>query len=702
MAEAPAREHIEQWKRCLLDLPDELFFSIMRTYLGELKTPFHKPRLADRIVHLFSKEETIQRAIALIDEHDALILTAIELLDRPTPQQLLRLLHDSYDYFSFHNHLMNLQERLLIYTCSDSPVLRINPFLYQPIRATVLSPAALFPPATPVKLKTSPAISVTEEICWSFIAALHSYNDPLKADGTLKKRISEGLQSIFTSLSENNDLSIYYLLINALLKLGILQRHRAGFALDYQRGAAFGQNSRSDRLFFLWAAACTSSDEAVEDFSLSSLALQQLAHIAGSISRFYSMLPSGYSFDQSSLMRMLVAAEPPLSDKTAVDPIDPQRIILTLSRIGVLGGNSKMLHRNPSAADLFHDQEETQPLLLHPDFTITVKPPLPFETGLFISEVLELKAFAAYPQFELSRASYLHGRRRFAFETIRERVTEMSATTLPQNIRFSLESWESHYASVVMIEGITLSLAGHWDQMVRSHPDFFTYILKDFGNGIYVMDAAHRRKWQNLLEEIGITPLPAVEGRERSSSVSSTASEIAFPALPEQIPNPDEAVERFTSSAPRSGIKTADEQVMNELRRELDRLPPNKAKDRKELEAQIEKKLFLFPSQLHNSQINPTVNEARGMNYSGKVRIIQQSLQSKWDLLELVERTSSGKPLRHLIRPKELQKSGNELLLIGEKLPDNSELQVWVQKIGYIKKWKSSLFVQPQDYSPLE
>ncbi|MFW5727035.1 MAG: hypothetical protein ACOCW5_00455 [Spirochaetia bacterium] len=700
MAEVPAREHIEQWKRCLLDLPDELFFSIMRTYLGELKTPFHKPRLADRIVHLFSKEETIQRAVALIDAHDTLVLTAIDLLDRPTPQQLLRLFHDSYDYFSIHNHLMNLRERLLIYSCSDSPLLHINPFLHQPIRETVLSPAALFPPATQVKTKTNPAIRVTEEICWSFIAALHSYNDPLKADGTLKKRISEGLQSIFTSHSENYDLSIYYLLINALLKLGILQRHRAGFTLDYQRGTAFGRKSRSDRLFFLWAAACTSSDEAVEDFSLTSLALQQLAHIAGSISRFYALIPSGYSFDQSSLIRMLIAADRPPSEKTAADPIDPKKIILTLSKIGVLAGNSKRLYRNPSAADLFHAQEETQALLLHPDFTITVKPPLPFETGLFISEVLELRAFAAYPQFELSRASYLHGRRRFDFETIRERITKMSATTLPQNIRFSLESWENHYSSVVMIEGITLSLAGHWDQMVRSHPDFFTYILKDFGNGIYVMDAAHRRKWQSLLEEIGITPLPAVEGRDRSSSDANTASEIAFPDLPEQVSNSDGAVERFTSPAPGAGIKIADEQILNELRRELDRLPPNKAKDKKELEAQIEKKLFLFPSQLHNSQISPSLNEARGMNYSGKVRIIQQSLQSEWDLLELVERTSSGKPQRHLIRPKELQKSGNELLLIGEKLPDNSELQVWVQKIGYIKKWKSSLFVQPKDYSP--
>ena len=700
MATEPSREQIDEWKRCLSDLPDELFFSIMRTYLGELKTPFHKPRLVDRIIHLFSKDETIRRAIALIDEHDALVLTAIELLDKPTAQQILRLLHDSYDYFSFHNHLMNLQERLLIYSCSDSPHLHLNPYLRPHLHQSILSPAALFPPATPVTSAVNPAVTVTEEICWSILAALNSFNEPLKADGTLKKRVSDGLQSIFSALSEKDDIGVYYLLINALLKLGILQKRKASLFLEYSRGEEFGNKSRAERLFYLWAAVCMSTDSAVEDFSPTSISLHQLAHTAASIHRLCTMLPPGYSFDRSSIQRMIVASEPPVSDQSAIVPVDPRSIVHTLNQIGVLASSSKLLYRNPNLDDLFIDQEEPHPLLLHPDFTITVKPPLPFETGLFISELLQISSFAAYPQFELTRESYLHGRRQFSYETVQERLTALSSTPLPQNIRFSLESWESHYSSVIMIEGITLSLAAHWDQMVRSHPDFFTYVLKDLGNGIYVMTASHRRNWQALLEEIGITPLPAIEGRHKpKNEISSSATDLPLPALPESPEKAEKASEHFKPATAEMREKKADQSVLKELRSELDRLPPNKSNHKKELEAQIEKKLFLFPSQLHNIQISPELNEARGMNYSGKVRIIQQALQNEWDLLELVERTSSGKPQRHLIRPKELQKSGSELLLIGEKLPDNAELQVWVQKIGYIKKWKGSLFVQPKDYT---
>ncbi|HKK64959.1 MAG TPA: hypothetical protein VJ967_03815, partial [Clostridia bacterium] len=244
MTKSPTRQQIDEWKRCLLDLPDELFFSIMKLYLGDLKTPFHKPRLVDRIIHLFSKEDTIQRAVALIDQQDALILTAVELLDRPTPQQIYQLLQDSYDYFNFHNHLMNLQERLIIFSCSDNPLLHINPFLHYDIREGVLSPAELFPPATPQKVDSGPPILATEETLWCIAAQLKNYPEPLKADGTLKKKVSDELKSVFSTLAEDNQPNQFYLLINALLKLGILEKDRNSLQLVFDRGIKFGDKTR--------------------------------------------------------------------------------------------------------------------------------------------------------------------------------------------------------------------------------------------------------------------------------------------------------------------------------------------------------------------------------------------------------------------------------------------------------------------------
>ncbi len=698
--ESPTPEHIDEWKRCLLELPDELFFSIMRIYLGELKTPFHKPRLVDRVIHLFSKEETIQRATSLIDQQDALILTAIELLDCPSPQQIYRLLKDSYDYFNFHNHLMNLQERLLIFSCPGKPQLFVNPFIRSQINTSIFSPDLLFPPATPLHKNSGQPVWATEENAWCIIAYLVNYPEPLKSDGTLKKRVNEGFLTTFTSFSQDKAIEYLYLMINALQRLGILTRNGTSLRLVYKRGTEFGKKSRAERLYYLWAAACDSSYEYAENINTTSMNIEETAHTAATIKRLLHTIPRGYLFERKSIERMVIAAEPASEDAGGTDLLNPSRIVEHLMQIGALGFTPEGLFCNPAIEELLPENEEEQPLLVHPDFTVTVKPPLFFETGLFIAGVLELKSFAAYPQFELTRQSYLQGRRRFEFETIRDRLSELSATPLPQNILFSLDSWESHYSSVVMIEGITLSLASHWDHMVRSHPDFQTYVLRDFGNGIYVMDAAYRKKWQSLLHDIGIAPLPAVEGRGRGRRSHDIAhTEPPLPDITDKSSPTHSIADKFTDSQGTPISEEATEELLQELRGQLEQMHTKDSNHKKELAAQIEKKLFLFPSQLRQSKSSPILNEARGINYSGKVRIIQQALQSEWDLLELVERTSTGKPQRHLIRPKELQKSGNDLILTGKKLPGNEEFKVGVQKIGYIKKWKGSLFIQPQDYT---
>ncbi len=701
MVDSPTTEQIDEWKRCLLELPDELFFSIMRTHLGELKTPFHKPRLVDRIVQFFSKADTIHRAIALIDTHDAIVLTAIELLERPTAQHIYRLLKDSYDYFSFHNHLMNLQERLLIFSCPGNPELHINPFIRNEISSTVFSPDLLFPPAAQIEQPSGRSIWATEENAWSIVAYLLNFSEPFKSDGTLKKRVSEGFLSIFSAFTPENSLEYLYLMINALQNLGIVQRSSTSLRLNYVRGKEFGRRSRRERLYYLWAAVCNGSDQYAEDFSPSVENIRETAHTASTIERLFKSMPEEYLFEQKGIERMLTAVEPTTEDSPSDTIIDPPRIISHLLHIGALSTTSEGIYRNPSIDELLPGGTEEHPLLIHPDFTVTIKPPLPFETGLFIAEILQLKSFAAYPQFELTRDSYLRARCQFQFETIKQRLNELSAAELPQNIRFSLESWENHYSSVVMIEGITLSLASHWDHMVRSHPDFMNYVARDFGNGIYVMDASHRKNWQSLLEEIGITPLPAVEGHGRGKQQrEASVPQPPIPELPEKDSSRRIMTGKFSGHPQNDKNKQTTENLLQELRNKLDELHSKDSNHKKELSAQIEKKLFLFPSQLKQIKSSPIINEARGINYSGKVRIIQQALQSEWDLLELVERTSTGKPKRHLIRPKELQKSGNDLLLLGETLPENEEFKVWVQKIGYIKKWKGSLFIQPKDYTP--
>ena len=64
----------KDWKEAMLRLPERTFFVLMRLYLGEIKTPFNKQRLVEKIGGFLSKPDTQQAIIESLDRLDILIL----------------------------------------------------------------------------------------------------------------------------------------------------------------------------------------------------------------------------------------------------------------------------------------------------------------------------------------------------------------------------------------------------------------------------------------------------------------------------------------------------------------------------------------------------------------------------------------------------------------------------------------------------
>ncbi|MFW6344648.1 MAG: hypothetical protein ACOC2B_07875 [Sediminispirochaetaceae bacterium] len=207
MNEEYQKNEIEEWKRSMLELPDELFFSIMRIYLGEIRTPFHKPALVDRLSSFLSHHKTIQRITALTDEKDTVFLTAVNILERPHISDLYALFEEETDYFSFHGRLRNLQERLLVYHRHSDDTIALNPLLEPSLRTYVLDPSLLFEfreiekPRKPEnggkqgEDRIKPLIS--ETLLWALICSLFTDDNILKADGTLKKKSKNKLEHLF-------------------------------------------------------------------------------------------------------------------------------------------------------------------------------------------------------------------------------------------------------------------------------------------------------------------------------------------------------------------------------------------------------------------------------------------------------------------------------------------------------------------------
>lgn len=693
----------DEWKRSILELPDELFFSMMRLYLGDIKTPFHKPRLVEKLEAFLSDGEMADRIIALTDVYDAEVLTAIEVLHNPDPAVLFRLFQGERDYFNFHNHLMNLHERLLIFTAPDSGSLYLNPHLYPLLKERVLTPRLLFPPADePAEDPADPSlrqpISIGEEHVWSVVSFIHHYGLHIKANGTIRKSTAEQLRKVFPGLCPDGDDAEMYRLLNGLLNLGLLQLRGARLHLLEEGAIRMLSMDRPRRTACLWSAIALDGTGAPDRISVPGTDWNEIESLADLLLRFVSRIPLQTFFPLQSLRRILFTVHLLENGPNNTGPDFNRiadRVLAALTELRVFSTRGSLMMLNPALPAGLHSEENQYPLLLHPDFSVTVQPPLSFRDGLAIAACMKIVSYAAYPQFEFTSDSYIHGRLYFSAQQLRKTVTALSSAGIPQNITFSMDAWEQNYSSVRMIEGITLILAKHWDRLVRHNPEFQTHIINDLGHGIYVMDPEGQTVWRSLLKEMGISPLPPVQTGSRQSS-TDIFSRIPFPTGP--VWSPDTEPVDLRSEYPRpSRDSRKTEEVRKELMEALKNIDITSGK-RKELSTRIEKKLILYPSQLKNPVYAETGSEARGIDYAGKVRIIQQALQSGSSLLELIERTARGNPARHLLRPTELEKTGSELVLVGEELPAEKPVRIRVEKIGYIKKWKGSLFIRPRDY----
>jgi hypothetical protein len=122
-----------------MTLPDTAFFELMRSALGNIRTPFNKQKLLEDLSTFLSRPETQETIAAFLDNADRRIIAAIAVLGEPVPGELESFFSGEYSYADLHSFLLNLEERFVIYRFREDGLFRIalNPRL-----ETALAPAA--------------------------------------------------------------------------------------------------------------------------------------------------------------------------------------------------------------------------------------------------------------------------------------------------------------------------------------------------------------------------------------------------------------------------------------------------------------------------------------------------------------------------------------------------------------------------------
>ncbi len=697
-----------EWKSALLSLGDAFFFDLIRTYLGDIRTPFNKQRLVDDLEALLSRRE-IQTTVAdYLDETDGKVIAAIVNLGEPTSGELASFFEGEYSFAELHAVLLNLEERLVVYRFVDSVGhhLALNPVFEAPLAPLVGNAASLFPSCAlgePSGDDTPPALN--DPVLAALLFFFYGRIDVHKIDGSYKKKAMDEVDRVFPGLEPTA-------ILGAFRGLGLLHAEDQGFRLDEDRIAAFAALSGFERLAYLSAAIVAWRLD--PDKGKRHLPRDRLHVWARLIHAFLRSLDPDRAYPDLTLHRLLdvlereqgparrrwdaVKTDPGTELRAGIDAAGFRRALLeTLELAGLLvgcGDERRRLRRSDAARPDAAARSGAGPVLVFDGpFSCLVYPEIPFADALALARFCEVREVGRTVRLELNRESAVQGFD-LALDTdaMLALLDRLSGGRVEQTLRWSLKEWRDRYAGVALHRGLVLTVAE--DRRYLAEADGVKeLIVRTLAPGVYLLSVPDEAAAVAVLRKAGVDiialpPLPPVprgrttEGRPAAFPALeiAAAGRRGHPAIP-----PAAAREALPETAA-AGVPAA----LARLRTCLDQ--KNLPKDQKdELSARIERRLVLTETQLVGAAVRYEKLEAKGLDYVGKVRVAEQALAAS-SLVEIFWRGTKGEPNRALGTPIALDKSGGEVMLVVESAPAGERISVAIGKISLLRRIKRSIF----------
>ncbi len=656
----------EEWRKIILSINDNSFFDLMRNYLGKIETPFNKQDLIYRLINFFNSEQTKEKILSMIDDDDAALLSAVSILEDPTDNQLQNVFQQ-WSYLDLHNRIQNLEERFLLY--KKNRVYQITPVFEEVFLEKVISPSLL--------IKTGESISAFDPPPWlndplmmSLLSFIQNNKNLIKIDGSIKKRGITELERVFPTLFGGEEgLKRFEICTAVLSNLKLIESHEGLIFINRKQWESLAAKSEVERYcMYNGAALALNSNSAAEmtDFFIS----------------LYNHFPSGKTIEKDSLNRYYTIYCDRNKEGKAQFQFNHISDILVNLNIFIEQDDSVRINEVLDFSGSVQHSEA--PLVIQPNFEITVKPFITLPDSLLLAHALEIQQYDLFSRFILNRESFLRAfDKGIKSDEILEKLMSLSGEEVPQNVVISLKDWEDDHRKVTLYSGVVLKVSQD-KQMLIEQTDFLKpYIREILAPGVYLLSSEQEKLWMEALAELSISPLPVSDDTSKiDNSEYSTFS--GFTAQKEWIAKREKWTEREQTE--NSLIEEHIEKLMKKLSSS-----GIQGDEKKEITARIKRRLIILESQINRGIIRPEITEAKGMNFQGKVRLIESALLNKSDRLELNHYTTDGIQ-SILVQPQELLKEDKERTLIGKILPDGENINIKVSKISRVKKIRSSLF----------
>ena len=688
-------QDISRWQEAIASLPDKQFFNTMRLYLGEIKTPYNKQRLTEQLASFIRREENLKSLLILMDSFDVEILTALSLIPKASQETLVQFFSGTYAVTELYAEIINLTERLLIYTDKDElsgrSFLAINPLLREAL-TPYLDSKIIFPDFKVASLSTEDTFTISPNLLSAFISYIKIRGISCKSDGTIKKNDKNRLAEIFPDKEK-----LLQLLTTAFINLSLVTENEKGYVLEASRLKAFAALSEPQQYALLCAAAVSRFSRdglkkeaqllldclfSIPDTGFTRSAILRLAFLAG------THTADGNALARKSRFSMILEAARQEAGSDAEQNaelldrmIDCAMEFGLLQKLGKTENNEELF--NAAAVAVSTSQPGSNlPKVLNLDstFTVTLLPGLPLSMLLPLTDFMMIKKCGVVTEFEITRQSAANGfDAGWNPDSIFDCISNYTNYQIPQNLKINITEWYNSYSSAMLYHGYVLKVRENNISLVEKNPNIQKYIKEKLAEGIYLLSIPTGQDISEFISESSLEFLGNVKSSETKSEF------LSFPLLRDGHKITARLSAVSDAETKKTSVPEADK-LLKKLKASL--ASQDMEKQLKEsLTHRISSRLILSENQLKTAAVRTEILEADGMDFSGKVHLIEAAVKDE-DMMELQMPTADGKGNFFTIvgHPLGISKQPGEAVMRFEVEPTKEIENFLVSRITHLRR----------------
>ncbi|MCR5607070.1 MAG: helicase-associated domain-containing protein [Treponema sp.] len=691
----PLVKHIMDWRESMTLISEEHFFQIVRTYLGEIETPYNKQDVIEKLGAFLRNEENLKNMILLLDNNDIQILTALYEIPEATDEKLNSFFGSNNTAIEYR--LQNLEERLVIYRHLDShsqkKIISINPYV-ENIFSNIADLHSLIPETICVeKIEDENHFAST-----SFIAALFSYiakNPELcKTDFSLKKRNAKEISDIFSidKIKEKVEL-----LIKSFLNLRILKEINGKLFVDYDRANLFASLPEKYRYAYICAGSQGHLQRkqlqeqaqmfldviaSIKDGLYTKKTLSRISFLINETNNAHNVLSSNSSTGRFAL---LMAQNAEKNENVSIS-INFENLIDTAALLGLLkitGKNEQgeyVYTKSYSYNDFSEQEQNEKALSIDASFNVMCLSNLSLSNMIELSKFMDIKRFDTAASFEINKQSVMRAfNEGYTNKSLVNILKRFSLYELPQNIIISIDEWYQTFTSVTLYKGFILQVSLEKAVLIEKNPIIANHIKKTIAPGIFLLDTITDEEVNSILAK---SDLDFVR-EERSETINPFVQ--SYPILHEGKAFIEEEIKENSKAFSNKNRLDKIDSYQDSLRKKVENENLDKEQKR-EILSRIQRKIIINDSQLKKENIKIEILEASGMDFSGKIHVIESAIMDKC----MIEIEYDGNVIE--CKPLSVEKKTGNAELLFLKKNEKKENLLAISRILHIKRLSQSLF----------